>query len=83
VSDRYLSAADVSRELGVSLRTAYVVIDKAGAQPIGRVVRVSRQNLEAWLKTERERRRPVTREISQGEPAPIIKPTKRRVKAPK
>jgi hypothetical protein len=97
---RYLSAADVASELGISLRTAYVVIDKAGAQPIGRLVKVSRENLDRWLAAERAAREASsprvakrndvtrlggseTRSREAPKNAPLIRPSKRRVKAPK
>ena len=53
---RYLTARAVAEELGVSLRHAYTIVQSAGALPIGRLVMVSRDILEAWLKAERDRR---------------------------
>jgi hypothetical protein len=53
---RFLTAADVAEEIGVSLTSAYEIMRQAGIQPIRGLVRVSRENLEAWLKAEREKR---------------------------
>jgi hypothetical protein len=53
---RFLTAADVAEELGVSLTSAYEIMRQAGLQPIRGLVKVSRENLEAWLKSEREKR---------------------------
>jgi hypothetical protein len=69
---RYLTAADVAKELGVSLTSAYAIMRDAGVQPIRGLVRVSRENLEAWLKAEREKRerglRQPARDASTGAP---------------
>ena len=51
---RYLDAKDVADELGVSLTSAYAIMREAGLQPIRGLVKVSRENLEAWLKAQRE-----------------------------
>jgi hypothetical protein len=56
-SSRFLSARDVAAELRGELSMAGRIIAQAGPQPIGRLVKVERKNLEAWLQAKREARR--------------------------
>jgi hypothetical protein len=80
MTTKYLTAKEVSAELGISIRAAYEVMEMAGIQPIGRAVRVSRENLDAWLRAERERRRPSPLVETPPVRAPLIKLTYPRTK---
>lgn len=57
----FLSAEDVARILAVSRTTAHKIMRSLGRLTVGRVVRVSRAALDAWIAAHTEtpsRRRP-------------------------
>lgn len=50
----YLTAKDIAEELAVSLTTAYAILQQCTRITVGRVVRVSRANFEAWKRRHEE-----------------------------
>lgn len=65
----YLSAEDVARILAVSRTTAHKIMRALGRLTLGRVVRVSRAALEAWIAAHteppaRRRRSPDDRQMA-------------------
>ncbi len=80
-SAKWLTARQVSEELGVSLTSAYEVIRQAGAQPVLGSVRVSRAGVEAWLRRQQAERSggmyPAPVERSPLTFEPLIRPAAR------
>lgn len=56
-SDRWMSTREVSEDLGITLRTLYRIIDdgQLPAYKFGRVIRLQRADVEAFLETARVR----------------------------
>ena len=56
-SKRLLSAADLARELGIGRTTAYALLwsEAIPSMKVGRLRKVRREDLEAYIKTRMER----------------------------